>query len=46
MLVAMFMAFAAVGTLSYEGINHAAENGSLAAVTATGIAMMLFVGAC
>jgi NADH-quinone oxidoreductase subunit L len=46
MLVAMFMAFAAVGTLSYEGINHAAESGSLAAVTATGIAMMLFVGAC
>jgi len=46
MLVAMFMAFTAVGTLSYEGINHAAENGSLAAVTATGIAMMLFVGAC
>ena len=46
MLVAMFMAFAAVGTLSYEGINHAAENGGLAAVTATGIAMMLFVGAC
>jgi NADH-quinone oxidoreductase subunit L len=46
MLVAMFMAFAAVGTLSYEGINKAAESGSLAAVTATGIAMMLFVGAC
>jgi NADH-quinone oxidoreductase subunit L len=46
MMVAMFLAFSAVGTLSYEGINHAAEKGGLAAVTATGIAMMLFVGAC
>ena len=46
MMTAMFLAFSAVGTLSYEGINHAAESGSLAAVTATGIAMMLFVGAC
>ena len=46
MMVAMFLAFSAVGTLSYEGINHAAENGGLAAVTATGIALMLFVGAC
>lgn len=46
MMVAMFLGFAAVGTISYEGLNHAAETGSLAAVTATGIAMMLFVGAC
>ncbi|MFM7263918.1 MAG: NADH-quinone oxidoreductase subunit L [Acidimicrobiales bacterium] len=46
MMVAMFMAFAAVGTLSYEGLNHAAHEGELAAVTATGIALMLFVGAC
>ena len=46
MMTAMFLAFGAVGTLSYEGINHAAETGGLAAVTATGIAMMLFVGAC
>ena len=46
MMVAMFLAFSAVGTLSYEGINHAAENGGLATVTATGIALMLFVGAC
>jgi NADH-quinone oxidoreductase subunit L len=46
MMVAMFLAFTAVGTLSYEGINHAAEKGGLAAVTATGIALMLFVGAC
>lgn len=46
MMVAMFLGFAAVGTISYEGLNSAAESGSLAAVTATGIAMMLFVGAC
>lgn len=46
MLVAMFLAFSAVGTLSYAGINHAAEKGGIAAVTATGIALMLFVGAC
>ena len=46
MMVAMFLAFSAVGTLSYEGINTAADGGKIAAVTATGIAMMLFVGAC
>ena len=46
MMVAMFLAFSAVGTLSYEGINSAAAGGKIAAVTATGIAMMLFVGAC
>ena len=46
MMVAMFLAFSAVGTLSYSGINAAADGGKLAAVTATGIAMMLFVGAC
>ena len=46
MMVAMVLAFSAVGTLSYSGINAAADGGKLAAVTATGIAMMLFVGAC
>ena len=46
MMTAMFMAFASVGTLSYDGINHAAHAGELAHVTATGIALMLFVGAC
>ena len=45
-MIAMFMAFSAVGTLSYSGINEAAESGQLAAVTATGIALMLFIGAC
>lgn len=45
MMVAMFLGFAAVGTISYDGLNHAAESGALGAVAATGIAMMLFVGA-
>ena len=46
MMVAMFLAFSAVGSLSYGHINSAAEHGGIAAVTATGIALMLFVGAC
>ena len=46
MMTAMFLAFASVGTLSYAGINEAAHAGHLPQVTATGIAMMLFVGAC
>ena len=29
-MIAMFLAFAALGTLDYLGINHAAESGSLA----------------
>jgi len=45
-MMAMFLAFGAVGTLSYEGLNHAAEDGALSAVTATAIALMLFIGAC
>ena len=46
MMTAMFLAFSAVGSLSYGHINHAAETGGLASATATGIALMLFVGAC
>jgi len=45
-MMAMFLAFGAVGTLSYEGLNLAAEDGALSAVTATAIALMLFIGAC
>ena len=45
-MMGMFLAFGAVGTLSYEGLNHAAEDGALSAVTATAIALMLFIGAC
>ena len=43
---AMFLAFSAVGSLSYGAINEAAHAGELASVTATAIAMLLFVGAC
>ncbi len=45
-MIGMFLAFQAAGTLSYAGINAAAEGGALAEATATGIALMLFVGAC
>jgi NADH-quinone oxidoreductase subunit L len=45
-MTAMFLAFSAVGSLSYGAINEAAHAGELASVTATAIAMLLFVGAC
>ncbi|MEX0847934.1 MAG: NADH-quinone oxidoreductase subunit L [Ilumatobacteraceae bacterium] len=45
-MIAMFLAFEAVGTISYGGINAAAEGGMLSQSAATAIAMMLFVGAC
>jgi NADH-quinone oxidoreductase subunit L len=45
-MMAMFLAFQAVGTISYSGINAAAETGALSQTTATAIAVMLFVGAC
>jgi NADH-quinone oxidoreductase subunit L len=44
-MMAMFLAFEAVGTISYGGINAAAESGAMSQTTATAIAMMLFVGA-
>jgi NADH-quinone oxidoreductase subunit L len=45
-MTAMFLAFQAVGSISYEQINHAAETSTLARGTATAIVLMLFVGAC
>jgi NADH-quinone oxidoreductase subunit L len=45
-MIAMFLAFQAVGSLSYVTLNEAAEGGTLARSTATGIALMLFIGAC
>ena len=45
-MMGMFLAFGAAGTLSYSGINHAAEEGLISGVTATAIALMLFIGAC
>ena len=44
-MLAMFLGFKAVGTVSYLGLNGAAEGGALSQSTATGIAMLLFVGA-
>jgi NADH-quinone oxidoreductase subunit L len=44
-MLAMFLAFEAVGSLSYGVLNEAAETGSLARSTATGISVLLFVGA-
>jgi NADH-quinone oxidoreductase subunit L len=46
-MVAMFLTFASLGTLSYSGPDGLLERaGELAPVTATGIALLLFVGAC
>ncbi|MEK7292816.1 MAG: NADH-quinone oxidoreductase subunit L, partial [Actinomycetota bacterium] len=45
-MIAMFLAFNTLGTLSYSGINEAAHGGALAPVTATAIALLLFLGAC
>ena len=45
-MTAMFLAFSSVGSLSYGEINEAAHSGELAAVSATAIALLLFVGAC
>jgi len=44
-MMAMFLGFGAVGTLSYQALNNAATTGALAPVTATAIALMLFIGA-
>jgi NADH-quinone oxidoreductase subunit L len=44
-MMAMFLAATTVGTLSYAGINEAAESGELSSVTATAIGLMLFIGA-
>ncbi len=44
-MLAMFLSFEALGTVSYLGLNGAAESGALAQSTSTAIAMLLFVGA-
>jgi NADH-quinone oxidoreductase subunit L len=43
-MLAMFLAFATVGTIQYEGLFDQA--GSMSESTATAIAVLLFVGAC
>ena len=45
-MIAMFLAFEAVGSISYLDLNGAAESGALAQDSATAIAVMLFIGAC
>ena len=45
-MTAMFLAFSAIGSVSYSSINEAAHSGVLAPVTATAIGLLLFVGAC
>ncbi len=44
-MIAMFLAFQAVGSLSYSVVNHAAEDGALVRSTATAIGALLFLGA-
>jgi len=44
-MLAMFLAFGAVGSLSYSVLNGAAEEGLLAESSATAIAALLFLGA-
>ena len=44
-MLAMFLAFSAVGSLSYSVINESAETGELAASTASAIAVLLLIGA-
>ena len=45
-MVAMFLAFASIGSINYADLTASAQSGDLAAVTATGIGLLLFVGAC
>ncbi len=44
-MLAMFLTFGALGSLSYSALNSAAETGALATSTATAIALLLFLGA-
>jgi NADH-quinone oxidoreductase subunit L len=44
-MLAMFLAFESVGSISYSVINHSAEAGSITRTAATGIAALLFLGA-
>jgi NADH-quinone oxidoreductase subunit L len=44
-MLAMFLAFESVGSVSYSVLNHSAESGSIAKSTATAIAALLFLGA-
>ena len=45
-MIAMFVAFKFIGSLSYDTINHAAEAKTITGTVATVIVLMLFLGAC
>jgi NADH-quinone oxidoreductase subunit L len=45
-MTAMFVAFSAVGSVSYSAINEAAHDGSISRTAISAIAILLFVGAC
>ncbi len=45
-MTAMFVAFSAVGSVSYKAINEAAHEGTISQTAISAIAMLLFVGAC
>src|SRR5215207_4868514 len=44
-MLAMFLAFSAIGSISYAAVNGAATTGALSETTATAIAALLFLGA-
>ena len=45
-MTAMFVAFSAVGSVSYKAINEAAHEGAISQTAISAIAILLFVGAC
>jgi len=45
-MTAMFVAFSAVGSVSYKAINEAAQEGTISRSAVSAIAILLFVGAC
>ncbi|MFM8711926.1 MAG: NADH-quinone oxidoreductase subunit L [Actinomycetota bacterium] len=45
-MTAMFVAFSAVGSVSYKAINEAAHEGAISQTATSAIAILLFVGAC
>ncbi len=44
-MIAMFLAFESVGSVSYSVLNHSAEAGTITRSAATGVAALLFLGA-
>jgi NADH-quinone oxidoreductase subunit L len=44
-MIAMFLAFESVGSISYSVLNHSAETGTITQTAATGVAALLFLGA-